>query len=519
MFLIEERPRTGKADSRDVVSALKKAQGITHGLFHPQLYAIGTQLDPKTLLRSDFRQLLKDALYRKDQTAFANLVALHHETVHMIQYLSTNAGLSLLIHYAHALASIGDAPELVSTSIIIPGNESISANTPSLPAIINFLNCYGTETGLGIIQRVDDSGGWSVRDVDMFSFQDEVRVSVSAGMKWSNPTSRTEGILPPQIRSHGPDGLPQAHALTMGLLFETSALLSELILLNDVMGEDFTGDLVWAYLDSLPYEYTVVVRLYLDHFGLDRRGFVPQLLALIDIALMQDRTVIGNHEAFTFFESLDPHDTPGSLFLWACEAAQGVSPVRNSGQAEALRFQDEVCAAMAVPPAYYRAQEGWVAAYRQAPKSGPDGSAGVFIWNRFAPIHQQQLMKRTQSSEASFLVNALPATAQSFHASEQPIAVYDLATSTLWSSQQDPEDAEAMAAVVIGMAILEPSSSGRLGCPLKEGRPFYCPSRGKGDFEHCAFSHGTDGTSPCPFLAHSASILDFQEKVRRSRQR
>lgn len=490
-------------DDKDLLPALASAHAQTGGVFNPQLYAIGSSADPEFFLNQHLHKAILASAAQKDARPLATSLTLHHELVHLVQFLSTSFGLRCLLALEAALAALRQGPEHLTLPLINDGR----GTGPIAGPLGDLVSLYGREfrfhsgegAGLSEWRMAKDAISLARLSPDPATARSEFQVLF--------PSAPTDDLRDVAQRSIAFTSTGAARFrfvdVNAGKLFEAFAVLAELNLLL-WLREDLEQP-NWAdrYLDSMPLEYACVIRIYLDAYGRDDQLLTPMLAALIDLALMYDPELLEPQDAATRNDSAA--FSPIDLFWQACDAAQAIDPVTSDDPAEAQRFQDQVSDALHIPRVAeltkrslkrleaHMQQSTLVSTLAEDASDAP-GPDPRDLSVPFA-LHRNLLMLRRDLPEAYFWRILDPEFTQQFHdAYHRSINFYDLSTRQRWD---DKPWLWMMSS--IGNVILDAATKRRVECPLKQGRPYFCNARNDPFGVYCIRQLADGSEFICPF--------------------
>lgn len=495
-------------DDEDFVPALASAHADTGGVFNPHLYAIGSGTRPEFFMDQRLREQILDSAARKDITPLASTLTVHHELIHLAQFLSTNFGLRCLLTLESTLAALRQGPD----------NQKL----PLLPD-----DRHGAQDRPGLTSSIQDLVSLYTRELRFFAGEGAglprwraSQQAVSLDLLSGDPATASaefQLLFPSTPSGIAPDAAGRSIAfqgigrgsyrfvdMNAGKLFEAFAVLGEfnlLLWLNEELEEPAWAD---RYLDSMPLDYACVVRTYLDHYGHDNQLLTPQLAALVDIALMYDPVLLEPDQAAAGQRGLAPA-SPIDLFWRACAAARDVSPVTSDDPGDAQRFQDQVCTALQIPPVEQLTERGLAVLQERWEQSSLTSPPDRPQTRDYRPdprdlsvpfaLHRNMLSLRRELPEAYFWRILDPEFTQQFcEAHHRSINFYDIASKQRWDYKP-----WLWMMASIGNVILDAASRRRVECPLKQGRPYYCDARNDPFGVYCT-RELADGTEfICPF--------------------
>lgn len=490
-------------DDEDFLPALASAHAQTGGVFNPQLYAIGSSADPEFFLNQQLHEAILASAANKDARPLAASLTLHHELVHLVQFLSTSFGLRCLLTLETALAALWQGP----SNQLLPLIKDDRRTGPSAGALLNLVSLYAREfrfhsgegPGLPEWRTVKDTISLARLSPDQAAARSEFQTLFPSASLDDLSDVRQRSIA---FKSNG-SGRFQFVDVNAGKLFEAFAVLAELNLL--LWLRDDLEQPNWAdrYLDSMPLDYACVIRIYLDAYGRDGQLLTPMLAALVDLALMYDPALLEPQHAAA--RNVLAAFSPIDLFWQACDAARAIDPVTSDDPAEAQRFQDQVSDALHIPRVAElterslerleaRMQQSTLVSTLAEDASDAPGPDPRDLSVPFA-LHRNLLMLRRDLPEAYFWRILDPEFTQQFHdAYHRSINFYDLSTRRRWD---DKPWLWMMSS--IGNVILDAAMKRRVECPLKQGRPYFCNARNDPFGVYCIRQLADGSEFICPF--------------------
>lgn len=294
-------------------------------------------------------------------------------------------------------------------------------------------------------------------------------------------------------------------------LFEGFAFAAEInIIVNAVPSIAKDRDSFVQFLNERTTQakplYSRTLNYCLEDFEFPVETILFSHAAIIDIALMSAQVHLSHAMRPT-----NPFVDPFEMFLWAGKAASSVAPLRSGDDEEVQRFQDDICRLMKMGTTSEMAlialddlKQVTGIDHRKIENILPelwDEGIRSSIWS-FAK-HIQFLTVRLKYGAGFCSAMIEPYFIRMIYQSNaSQLNFYDIDT-------RKPEifdNPSAVVPAVIG-AIAEGLATGKMLpdlCPLKIGKPFFCPSADRGEYAYCqtGFEHrGKIHAIDCPAVS------------------
>lgn len=490
--------------------ALAASRAYTAGAFNPHLYAIGSGANPSFFGDDALRETLRERIRSGDFALLEQTLTLHHELVHMIQFLSTTIGVRCLLTLDEALKAVDDHDRV----LILPlasaqkgepgGQHDTGARFQALVQLYagEFQCLSGAGSGLPQWPRRHQS-------MSLQRFSDQTEQSAIEDFSILFPSAPGWLVSGARDRSIAFERSKGRHFdyvdVNAAKLFEAFAVLSEFSLI--LWLDDELEDPSWAdrYLSGLSIEYRCIIRLYLDLFGDEDRYLTPNLAAMIDIALMYDPALL-NGSQDEWPKQCTAVSSPVTTFWRICHASKSVMPVRSDDPDDAQRFQDDLCAAADLPPVSALVDRALnrLEVARNALASGGSannellGSKAIGAGDLSIPLalhHNMMSLRRSLPIAYFWRILDPEFTQQFFIAHHRSLTFYDLETRSRWDRKP-----WLWTSASVGSVAIDSGTQRQLDCPLKQGRPYFCDARGDPFGVFCVREERDGTTHVCPFV-------------------
>ena len=473
------------------VQALLSGREQVHGTFSPQAYAIGLLGSPYKLARKLAASGLEYPLKVDDESKlalFKEALVLYHESTHFLQFITTSLGLQM------------------ARMTNICANRLIDNGPWKLPVLGLGWNQYGGE------------------DIDrFFAFRylmdalrpTEKRYATPAGVDWGRvtlvacPTSPLRYLLPPDadiasfrevtkavngqthaeyhvLRGLEP-GIVSDVTLNTAAIMESYALVAELHHMLNALQLN-ADEVIKVMMARLPI-YNAVPLVYSLVFKLPLQFMLLHLAALIDIALMYSPHIIYNiGPAHALTDGGGDYRTPGEIFVNACIATRSITPMKDYSRPETQRFQDEVCAALKIQTTAQMTDLCLERLAKLGLRTRKDCDAMLMDTTPFnagkqLALHWIGLNYRKEYGDG-FFYDAFKTDQLSeiLELADKHVTFFDLESRMPYSFHPGRIYYSSQTALVWD-ALHAP----RLTCPLKHGRPYFCPSANTPSTSLCTF--------------------------------
>lgn len=328
----------------------QKLHSVT-GDFSPLSYSIGLQRLPEYVDHTTMNYPIDE----NDEEAISNFahdLSFIHEMTHYGQFIATSFGLDFYLSSHVALSSIiKGAPWQKPFSIGHNYFEKKHYHTD----INNFLYYYREfsveEEKLTLRQN-------SEKYFHIFStpyhaqFEYFHTMKEASFMEQLNTIKQSNLNVHPKIWAVAPDSESRSLiCCNAASLFEGMATIGELNHLTNAFPDKYRS--VQSHIDYIaahPAIYRATFHLYFSFFKLPLEYYLLSLAALIDIALMYAPISVQDSPPVSHFLNIKKKfHSSFNLFIEACIAAEGVQPIRSYDYDEQQRYQDAICRKMGIP--------------------------------------------------------------------------------------------------------------------------------------------------------------------------
>ena len=462
------------------------------GSFHPHAYAIGLPDGQDGLQLCDYplKNFDPDGELRK----FRKSIGFIHELTHFSQYICSSVGLEM-----------ARLTNIVQNILLLTGPFS-------LPLMKDPTNQFDGEqldrlfAYLFISEAmIPNSNPFPLVDKDGFletqSFQ--IPTSPAVSMVYGRDEYPGEELALEVTQKCRQRVIWQTHCLTSRqagkgteVVLNTAALMEGFAFATEVhhisnalecnvldfLEHDF-------FIDRYPPIYTAAFEIFLGIVGVYNRFGLTEFAAVIDLALMHSPHILHNIGPTHAIEANgDLYRMPAENFITACQAAKAVTAIRSLELSEIQRFQDDIAEEMGILTTLemtdrclsHLANVG-VSCVDEA--IGLEKSTDAISSARLFAAHWKGLNYRRQNSEGFFVKQMLSdGLADVFEMSREICTFFNSSTKSPVNLSPNRISHSSLPYIFRDAFYRK-----RLECPLKFGRPFFCPNHNKDADTLCVF--------------------------------